>query len=288
MTAETPLRALRAAEARLLARREGPADPEDAAVEALATAFGAPAPADLLAVGRAIAAAVEAHGASFAAGREPAYHGRHHQAEATLAAGWLAAEAKRAGLLDERRAGLFVLALAGHDLLHDGSADAPPGTLERRSAEVTTGLTDALPRAEREEITRLILLTDPTVPPPRDLAGLLTREADLFASLTPCLGWRLSEALAREWEAAGIAGATRVATHAGRLALLSLVPPMTPPAVALGLEAVRRLQIAALARGGEAATAEQGAARLDALPREAGRARWLAALAALGLPELPR
>jgi hypothetical protein len=288
MIEQAPLRTLRALEARLLARRNGPADPQAAAVEALGAACGVPAPADLLAIARAIGAAVEAHGAGFAAGREPPYHGRHHQAEATLAAGWLAGEAMRAGLLDARRAGLCVLALAGHDLLHDGSADAPPGVLERRSAEVTAGLAAALPQAEREAIAALILLTDPALPAPRDLAGLLVREADLFASLTPCLGWQLSEALAREWEAGGLPGAAQVASHAGRLALLSLPPPMTPPAMALGLEAVRLLQIAAIAQAGEAATAERGAARLDALPPAVARARWRAALAALGLPDLPR
>ena len=286
MTSEASLRALRAAEARLLLRREGPAKAADAAGEALDHACDAPAPADLRAIGQAIGAAVAAHGASFPPGQEPAYHGQHHQAEATIVAGWLAGAARRAGLLDARRAGLCVLALAGHDLLHDGNAAAPHGTLERRSAEATAKLCTALAPAERDEITRLILLTDPTMPPPHDLAGQMVREADLFASLTPCLGWRLSEALEQESAASGIAGAAPIAKHVGRCALLSLLPPMSPPAVSLGLEAVCRLQLAALARAGMAETAEMGAAKLDALPPAAGQARWRAALLALGLPAL--
>jgi len=286
MTAAAPLSRLRAAEAHLLSRREGPADPAGAAAAALGLACCAPAPADLCAIGQAIGAAVEAHGASFAPGHEPAYHDRYHQAEATIAAGWLAGEARRAGLLEPRHAGLCVLALAGHDLLHDGNAAAPPGTLERRSAEATAELTAALPAAERAEITRLILLTDPAVPPPPDLAGRLVREADLFASLTPWLGWRLSEALEREWAAAGIDAMAPIASHAGRYALLSLLPPMTPSAVSLGLEAARGLQLAALASAGAAETAEQGAAGLDALPVAEGQARWRAALEAIGLPAL--
>jgi hypothetical protein len=76
-----------AAEARLLARRSRAADPAGAAIEALGLASGTPQPADLAAVARAIGEAVQAHGASFPAGQEPAYHNRHHQAEATLAAG---------------------------------------------------------------------------------------------------------------------------------------------------------------------------------------------------------
>jgi hypothetical protein len=281
-----PLNRLRAAEAQLLARRDGPADPAGAAAAALVLACGEPAPADLRAVGLAIGAAVAAHGAGFAPGQEPAYHDRYHQAEAAIAAGWLAGEARRAGLLDGRQAGLCVLAMAGHDLLHDGDAAAPPGTLERRSAEATASLAEALPAAEREEITRLILLTDLAAPPPHDLAGRLVREADLFGSLTPCLGWRLSRALEREVAAAGVAGKAHIADHVGRHALLSLLPAMTPAAAALGLDVVRRLQLAALARAGNAATAEQGAARLDALPPEARQARWRAALLALGLPAL--
>lgn len=201
MSPEAPLRA---AEARLLFRREGPPNPTGAAAEALDLACGAPAPADLRDIGLAIGAAITAHGASFPPGLEPAYHGQHHQAEATIAAGWPAGEARRAGLLDARQAGLCVLALAGHDLLHDGNPALPPSTLEHRSAEATAELTEALQPAERAEITWLILLTDPAMPPPDDLAGRLVREADLFACLTPCLGWRLSQALERELTSAGI------------------------------------------------------------------------------------
>jgi hypothetical protein len=288
MTDAPRLIRMRATEASLLARRTGPADPASAAVEALGVACHAPVPDDLQAVALAIAGAVEAHGAGFAEGHEPAYHNRHHQAEATLAAGWLAAEACQAGLLDRRHAGLCVLALLGHDLLHDGNAMAPPGTLEQRAATATASFTGALPPAERDEVTRLILLTDPAMPPPLDLAGQIVREADLFGSLLPCLGWQLSMALARESAVTGLPGAAHIATHEGRLSLLAKLPPMTPAAITLGLEAARSLQHAAIARAGAAETPEQGAALLDALPREAGLASWRAALAALGLPALPR
>lgn len=288
MNGEGPLARLRAAEALLLARRALPADPEASIAEALAAACDDGVPAGFASVGQAIGAAVAAHGATFGEGCEPPYHDRHHQAEAALCAGWLAGKARRAGLLDARQAGLCVLALAGHDLLHDGSSGGPPGTLERRSAEATDLLAAALTLENRAEIVRLIMLTALEQPPPADLPGRLVREADLFGSFTPCLGWRLSRALARELALAGTPDHACVATHAGRLALLRCLPPMTPPAVALGLEAARAAQIAALRHAACAAAPDEGAALLDALPEEEGRRRWKAALAALGLPALPR
>ncbi|NKC31171.1 hypothetical protein [Falsiroseomonas selenitidurans] len=274
-----PLHRLRSLEARLIARREAPPDPEGATAAALAEVFAGSPPDDLAATGAAIAAAVTAHGRSMTS--EPAYHDRHHQAEATLCLGWLAGEAHRAGLLPARRAGLAVLAMAGHDLLHDGRCDGPPGLLEQRSATATEAIAAGLPAAERAEITRLILATRPDRPTPPDLAARLVREADLFGSLTPCLGWRLSQALAREWAEAGMAEATRVATHLGRLALLEGLPAMTAPAETLGLAAAQAVQVAALRQAG-------GAALLDSLPAAEAAQRLRAALHALGLPALPR
>jgi len=281
------LAALRAAEAVLLARRTRPADMAASVAEALRLAHGAPVPADLVAAGQRIAAAVAAHGASFAPGAEPAYHDRHHQAEATLCAGWLARAAREAGQLSARRAALCVIAMAGHDLLHDGSVDGPSGLLEARSAAATLALAHDLPAAEREEIRALILVTDAAQPAPVATAPVLMREADLFGSLTPCLGWRLSRALAREWQAANHAEASKIACFAGRLELLRRLPGFSAAAVAQGLAEARAVQIEALARAGDAPTPEASAALLDAMSAEAAQARYCAALTALGLPVLP-
>jgi hypothetical protein len=277
---------MRAIEAQLLARRDGAPDPQAAVEEALAAVCGEAVPAEIAAAARATATAVEAHGAAFPPGAEPAYHDRYHQAEATLCAGHLAAEALRAGLLAPRAAALVVLAMAGHDLLHDGTAGEAPGALERRSAEATARLATMLPEADRAEVVRLILATAPDAAPD-DLAGRMVREADLFASLTPDLGWRLSRALAAELRAARLPGAGIVASHAGRFVLLDRLPPMTPPAVALGQEATRQAQLAALRRAGHAACAAEGAERLDAMPPAEAGACWAAALAACGMPDLP-
>jgi hypothetical protein len=265
-------------EARMIARRAAPPDMMGAVAEALALC-GTPVPPALAEAGAGIARRVERHGLTFPAGAEPSYHGRHHQAEATLAAAWLVSAAPEPGPGLGR---LCVLAMAGHDLLHDGRG-AAPGALEARSANATLALCGALDVADRAEIERLILLTDPLAPAPADEAGRLVREADLFGSLTPRLGWRLSEALAREHAAAGLPGAAAIVTYAGRAALLGRFTRFTEGAVALGLAAGVAAQLAALAEAGGAQDPQAGAARLDAMPREAARARHDAALAARGL-----
>jgi hypothetical protein len=282
------LSALRAAEARLLARRARPADPEGSVAEALRAASGDAVPAPIQAAGQRIAAAVARHGAAFRAGEEPGYHDRHHQAEATLAVGWLAREARLAGLLDAEAAALCVLAMAGHDLLHDGQAHGRPGALEARSAAATLAICTGLPLGAQAEIQRLILLTDLCQPPPADLPGRIAREADLFGSLTPTLGWRLSRAMAGECRHFGQPGADTIATFRGRLVLLRAQPAPTPAARALGVPAAVALQVAAMqAAVADATSPEAGAAQLDALPEAEAHRRYAATMAALGLPSLP-
>jgi hypothetical protein len=268
-----PLDALLAREEALLARRAHAPDIASAVAEALALC--GVIDRAVLETGARIAEAVERHGASFRPGEEPAYHDRHHQAEAVLAAGWLAA-----GLPSELAA-CCVLAMAGHDLLHDGTLRAG---LEARSAAATLALCDGLPETMRAEIRRLILLTDPTAPAPTDLAGRLVREADLFGSLTPRLGPLLSAALAREWARAGHPDPAALLRYAARAALLGRLAPFSDAARETGLEAGVRAQQDALARAGDAASAEAGGARLDTLPPAAAQARHREALATAGLP----
>ena len=284
MTDPPSLATLAALEQSLLARRQGPPDLAGAVRAALAQLHGAAVPPEFAAAGQAIAEAVERHGASFPPGAEPAYHDRYHQAEAILAAGRLGAAAVDAGLMSRHAATLLVLAMAGHDLLHDGTPGEAAGALERRSALHTDALIAFLPASDRAEITRLILATIPEAVV-KDLPARLAREADLFASLTPGLGWRLSHALAAEMKAAGLPGAAAIACHGGRLALLKRLPDLTPPAQALGLAAACAAQLAALAHAGGDGCAEIAARNLDAMPTEENARLWHAALIALGWPE---
>jgi len=280
-------------EARLLARRAGPPLAVAAAEAAMRCAIGAdatasPAMAPMLRAAVAVGAAVERHGAAFPPGAEPAYHDRHHQAEAALVMGWLTAAARRAGLITPAEAALGTLAMIGHDLFHDGSEAGPPGRLEALSATATAALAAAegVPPGVTEALRMLILGTEFARAPEPGLLLALAREADLMGSLCPRLGWQLSEALAAERRADGDAHAGRVASFAGRLGFLGIVPPPTPIGRSLGLAEARDAQVAAFAHaaadaGLDAATPATAAAALDALPRAAARARYVAALATL-------
>ncbi len=254
---------------------------------ALGAGWGEVAFIPLLHAARATGRAVEAHGAGFPPGAEPAYHDRHHQAEAALAMGWLTAIAREAGLVTAAEAGLGTLAMIGHDLLHDGSEAGPPGRLERQSAEVAAALAGAagLGAAELAELRRLILGTEFARPPEPGLLLALAREADVLGSLCPRLGWQLGEALAAERRTDGDAQASRVASFAGRLSFLCALPPPTAPGRTLGLAVALADQVAAFARaaaeaGLAAATPAAGAAALDALPRDVARAHYDDALVA--------
>ncbi|CAH0155022.1 hypothetical protein ROS9278_00818 [Roseomonas sp. CECT 9278] len=267
--------AIEAAEAALIALRGQPPDMAGAVTTALGDATGGMAPDSTVhRAALAVAQAVERHGASFPRGAEPAYHDRLHQAETARAMGWLAGAARRMGLLTREEAALAVLAMAAHDLGHDGQVHAERGVLERRSAEDAGAIATAagLPPADIAALRRIVLATtwpweDQEAP---DLSCRLAREADLFASSLPRLGPLLSRLLARELAAAGQPAPEGVATHAARVALLRLLPPASPPARALGLDAARSAQLAAYAGaarrlGLPGTSAEEGAAALDAL-----------------------
>jgi len=114
------------------------------------------------AAGQAIAKAVVAHASSFRPTNEPAYHNQYHQAEATIAMGWLCATARRLDLFGPASAATGVLMMAGHDLLHDGSLP-PPGVVEAHSADRTAILAAraGLNATALATIRRVILRTDP-------------------------------------------------------------------------------------------------------------------------------
>jgi hypothetical protein len=246
-----------------------------AVAQAVSDAAGdtdAPSPARRAAV--AIAAAVERHGAAFPPGREPAYHDRHHQAEATRAMGWLAGAARQAGLLSAHEAELAVAAMAAHDLLHDGRVHAERGLLERRSADTAAAIArDAGMDAQDVALLRRIVLATTWPWEEAEAEGLachLAREADLFGSALPRLGPRLSRLLAQELAAAGQPDAAAVATHVARVALLQVLPEPSAAARALGLEAARRIQLRAYAAVAERLALDPpapqaGAAALDAM-----------------------
>jgi hypothetical protein len=283
---KTPRAVFRQAEKTMMRRRAGPPDMRGAVASALTRALcGAVPPPRVIAAGQAIAGAVADHAASFPPLTEPQYHDQHHQAEATIAMGWLCATACRLGLLAPQAAAAGVLAMAGHDLQHDGSMP-PAGTLEARSASLAAALAAraGLDAAMLDTIRRVILATDPARPQARrdadDLLCRIGREADLFASLTPELGWRLSRDLASEAMAAQFQPDPPHDSFAGRLRLLCAHRQASPPGWHWGLGDAVADQIAALAACGDG-DAATGAAWLDAQPPDQARTHYLAALAAV-------
>ncbi len=193
-----PADAVCEAERRLIARRRGPPDVAAALAEAVAAACGAVPPLHPpLRAASAIAAEVDRFGAAFPPGAEPRYHDRHHQAEATLAMGWLCGLARHAGMLDAEEALLGIAAMAAHDLHHPGLPARHPRQLEEASATAAAGIASAAGASAAwcENLRRVVLATAMPQPPETERVPLLHRlahEADVFGSAMPHLGWTLA------------------------------------------------------------------------------------------------
>ena len=260
-------------ERELIVRRRSPPD--------LSGAFLAAAPglADpLRKAGLAIAATMDE--LATMAGDLP-YHGRHHAVDATLAMAALCSEAVRLGMIDRQHAACGVIAMVGHDMLHDGALPGG-GVLERRSQAAVALILgrSGIGVADAAMIEAVILATDPdrvvanaarlgaeSLPLPQDVLNKLANEADVFGSLLPRLGPMLVRALAEEWRPLGDPALLAVAKPTARLAFLRGVPRFSRPAIAVGLtEALGRGLSAYAEIGGQwgaAATPEAGCAVLD-------------------------
>lgn len=225
----------------------------------------------------AAARAIDAALASDAArGPEPAYHNRHHFAEAAASMALLCTQAVAQGLIGPDLAELGVLAMIGHDIGHDGTLPAP-GTLERIAAERVACLASGLDAASVDVLRQVILGTDPTrlaanraaatagAPPLAHLCHL-ANEADVMGSLMPRLGWELSALLAREWRAHDAARADAAESFCGRHGFLALYAPPSATAARLGVSECLATQFAAFA--------PEGPEGLDALPRGEAMRRY--------------
>jgi hypothetical protein len=250
--------------------------------------------AALLRAGRALAAEIQIHPGRTA---DLPYHNLRHFAEATLAMARLCAEAQRMELISRRDAARGVVAMLGHDMDHDGLAEAP-GVLEAQSAMKSASICRAagVTAEDAAVIAYLIEGTSPAMEadnaaraaqrlPPGpfgsqcDLLSAMANEADIMASLLPATGVAMGEALAEEMVQAG--GSAAIATFTARLAFLRRRTLYTPAAAALGLPAAVQRQIdglAAIARDLKAGeTADDGAAALDRMDRAPASALYHAA-----------
>lgn len=199
-------------------------------------------------------------------GCEPAYHNRLHMADTLVALTALLLQSRRpqpAPAAPSHVEWLAMLAMLGHDYLHDGTINQSPGQLELRSAEqiAPVMMRHGLGEADRALVRELILLTDPTrvaashqrisgrrftVTDPHCLA-VLVQEADILASSLPDPGLELTRQLAREWQRVDEQRARQVLTDAGRQGFLRFGALFSSPASQrLGLPALRAAQMAAL------------------------------------------
>lgn len=299
---------LAALEARFQSMRAAPADLDAAFAEAFAMAIDAadmradPRLAGLQRAGAAIAEAIRTDPGKTA---DLPCHNHHHFAEATLAMGALCALARGLGRISAAEAAIGVVAMVGHDIDHDGEALVPgeqeahaaaksasicrtAGVSEQDSALVADIIEATNPSLVRDNAARAAgSLTPGPFGPPGDDLRAMANEADVTASLLPSIGLAFGEALALEMRQAHHPAAAGIASYTGRLGFLRRYAGFTPAAVALGLQAVTRAQIdalAAIARAdGCGELPEDGAARLDALPHDVARARYLAATATANL-----
>lgn len=198
---------------------------------------------------QAVAQSMEALGRSWPEGPEPAYHNRLHTADVLLTLTALL-HGQQASHQPEARpwAAACLAAAVAHDYGHPGGTNAQPFELESRSWQALAAHTPALPQPWRGRIESLILHTDPLTVQANHLrvasqafdwtlpwCQVLLNEADILVSASARFGPGLSQALAQEWQRAGVAAHAVVATPAGRLAFLRSVRFSSPAALALGL-----------------------------------------------------
>lgn len=224
-------------------------------LEALLPAKCQPESQALVQASVAVVENLDAQGRQLAAqGLENAYHNREHVMDVLQALRWLLAQ-KGHGLNTHQQM-LLTLAMIAHDYGHNGGINQQPFELEQHSfALVRPFLEKAAVSARcQARIRRLIYLTDPACqswvhnlrPGIFTTQVHLAVEADLLASLMPARGFYLGARLAAEQMGQGVPKAAALATLGGRLRFLSAVRFCSEAAACLGLDDLRRVQIACI------------------------------------------
>jgi hypothetical protein len=206
-------------------------------------------------------------------GTEPAYHNRLHTADTLVALATLLRAQRslerHAPALPTPAERLGLLAMAAHDLLHDGNINRFGSELESRSADHLQPLLTEMKitPVDAQRVRALILATDPARVPEiharvcgrsfcvedDDCLAVLLVEADILASTLVTTGLPLTAQLAVEWDRVAPERAQALRQPLGRLGFLEHAALFSSPAsTLLGLPAVRQAQIDALraARGG--------------------------------------
>lgn len=190
-------------------------------------------------------------------GREPRYHNRHHTIDVIFALTNILRLAIQRSLITRTELNYALIAMMGHDILHDGTLNTKSKSLEHiASAEIRRLLAVSEFSAEDlDKISELIHKTDPAYQFPMRIKlrkgeaenykplELMIGDSDLFASLLPDIGQRLSDDLSEEWMLSGLDIEHMPNTVQGRKNFLSAVDPLSEPATDLGLARQIKFQL---------------------------------------------
>jgi hypothetical protein len=186
----------------------------------------------------------------FAKNQEPAYHSRLHIADTIVGLTALLLAQRSFNKLDlQKQLHLemtAMLAMLGHDLLHDGSVNNYPEELERQSIHFLRPFLNDQGVAKRDikTIDQLILMTDPMSVPKHhqrvsqsifdvanvDCLGLLLQEADILASSVNGSAKVRTMLLAKEWRHQYPSRSSHLLTPEGRLKFLTSFAQFSSPA----------------------------------------------------------
>jgi hypothetical protein len=197
----------------------------------------------------AVAQDLEALAGQLPPGQEPRYHNRLHTADVMLTVTTLL-HAQQASAANRPWAAAMLAAAVAHDFGHPGGINHQPFEIELRSWSAVAQRAQGLPQAWRERIESLVLHTDPRVVADNhqkvaDLpfawglpwCQVLLNEADILVSASARFGPALSQALAQEWQLAGVPAHASVATPEGRVQFLRSVRFSSSAALAMGMSA---------------------------------------------------
>jgi len=203
---------------------------------------------------------------------EPPYHSRKHFQDVCLSLTVLldqhdgsASESTDQAIwaMTPEEVWALLLCAIAHDYGHDGSMNASPFQLERDSIARTQSflLESSIPPALAQDLcdkiepiilatdlsffnTLLSKFTDPINQPNKtDCMCMLLVEADLLASALPQQGQLLGKLLSQEWQPHHPQAAISVASDQGRLKFLEHIRFISPYAMMLKMEDIRKQSI---------------------------------------------
>ena len=205
--------------------------------------------------------------AQFAKNQEPAYHSRLHIADTIVGLTALLLAQRSFNKLDlQKQLHLemtAMVAMLGHDLLHNGSVNKYPEELERQSIRFLRPFLNEHGVANRDIkiIDQLILMTDPMSVPKHhqhvrqsifdvknvDCLGLLVQEADILASCVNGSAKVRTMLLAKEWRHQYPTRSSHLLTSEGRLKFLTSFAQFSSPASRImGIPAMVQKEIKSL------------------------------------------